>query len=213
MLFWNKCLVENEIPKAVALWLNNLQDAWWACYKGGILATSRGFQVSGSFFYFPDTNLTWGQFSNCILNLTALQRRVTLKVTFRLFGWVSVAGFMCSCVFSGEKVAEKRNKTQVLLMDRKAWCAVHGVGKSRTGLNGWTEMECFLLPNVLRTLHKKHSETLMTSIGYSIPIPRKSMRGLRLCTLSSYSILSTQESAWHKQQLNKYWNKRTLTGL
>jgi len=110
MLFWNKCLVENEIPKAVALWLNNLQDAWWACYKGRILATSRGFQVSGSFFYFPDTNLTWGQFSNCILNLTALQRRVTLKVTFRLFGWVSVAGFMCSCVFSGEKVAEKREK-------------------------------------------------------------------------------------------------------
>ena len=105
------------------------------------------------------------------------------------------------------------NKTQVLLMDRKGWCAVHGVGKSRTGLNGWTHMECFLLPNVLRTLHKKHSETLMTSIGYSIPIPRKSMRGLRLCTLSSYSILSTQESAWHKQQLNKYWNKRILTGL
>ena len=28
------------------------------------------------------------------------------------------------------------NKTQVLVMDRKAWCAVHGVTKSRTGLNG-----------------------------------------------------------------------------
>ena len=28
------------------------------------------------------------------------------------------------------------NKTQVLVMDRKAWCAVHGVAKSRTGLNG-----------------------------------------------------------------------------
>ena len=108
MLFWNKCLVENEIPKAVALWLNNLQGGWWACYKGRFLATSRGFQVSGSFFYFPDMNLTWGYFSNYILNPTALQRRVALKATFCLFGWVSVAGFMCRCVFSGEKVAEKR---------------------------------------------------------------------------------------------------------
>lgn len=110
MLFWNKCLVENEIPKAVALWLNNLQGAWWACYKGRFLATTRGFQVSGSFSYFPDMNLTWGHFSNCILNPTALQRRVALKVTFSLFGWGSVTGFMRRCVFSGEKVAEKREK-------------------------------------------------------------------------------------------------------
>ena len=67
-------------------------------------------------------------------------------------------------------------QTQVLLMYRIAWCAVHGVGNSRTELNGWTHMECFLLPNVLRTLHKKHSETLIERLHWKtckVPSPKK----------------------------------------
>ena len=34
------------------------------------------------------------------------------------------------------------NELRVWAMDREAWCAVfHGVAKSRTGLNGWTELD------------------------------------------------------------------------
>ena len=60
------------------------------------------------------------------------------------------------------------SKLQELVMDREAWCAaVHGVGKSRTWLSNWTELNNFI---DFQSLFPQLSKIPMLSLGVLRPI-------------------------------------------